>query len=221
MSKKHITECSSVETKLSDFIDKQLSAEEMEEIKSHIDTCSSCNVKYRNLITMKDMILSSYMPKSNIDLSKKIMAKVYDSETYKKKEHVGNTNIVKISKNNDSINMSLRKRVLNKVMFTLTIAATIVISIGGTIMYLENNNNIEKVTNVSEINLNSEVALTSNINSSDINKNHEIITNVNHVQNNNENMEYYDRYVLEHYATSYDNGGINNQSNLRSVNFEK
>lgn len=203
MSHKYNLKCSSVTLLLSEYVDNRLSAEEVENIKDHLNNCESCSIKYRNLVSMRDMILSTYMPKENVDFSSSIMAKINSKPKYVQ-EKVSKDKAVHLSERvRQNKNEKLKKNIINKIMFTLSIAATIVISISSTIMYLENN----RVEN----SIGTSVASSNEVNN--------VASNVSQVSD--EEYSAYDQYVIEHFASTYDNLTPTTQPNVRSVNFEK
>lgn len=154
-------DCSSVRVLLSSYIDNELDDQQSEFVTEHVSNCSKCKNELVLMYKMVGMISSVYEPKesSSIDLSNKIMTKIRYNKAYKS--------------NN-------KKNIKSKLTYIPAIAVAMLLSIGGTLVYFQDN----QIENSSAVSL-KPVALE-------------------------QQEQTYENYALEHYKNSYSEVGANN-----------
>ena len=138
-------ECVDIKPLLYAYVDNELTGEQSSVVTSHISECESCKAQLAAIYRVRDMIKSVYVPKEDIDLSKKIMANIKFNNKYAKKpaaqlkeDTAGKT----IAETTTTVNnkQSLPKVVAGKVLYIAVAAAAIVFAIGATVTYFEKSN---------------------------------------------------------------------------------
>lgn len=135
-------ECVDIKLLLHAYIDNELTSEQSSVVTSHISECENCKAHLASIYKVRDMIKSVYVPKEEIDLSKKIMANIKFNNKYAKKQTALKENMEEKAVSVNNAEKSLPKVIAGKVLYIAVTAAAILFAVGATVTYFENSNNI-------------------------------------------------------------------------------
>lgn len=130
MNSKSNNKCLNIQPLLYAYVDNELTDEQFDEVSSHLSECAHCRNTITNMYKVKDMVKMSYMPKEEVDFSKKIMANIQFNNKYSEKSKV------KVNKSYGKLS-SISKIVAGKLIYVSAVAALIVFVIGATVTYFE------------------------------------------------------------------------------------
>ena len=88
MNSKSNNKCLNIQPLLYAYVDNELTDEQFDEVSSHLSECAHCRNTIANIYKVKDMVKMSYMPKEEVDFSKKIMANIQFNNKYSEKSKV-------------------------------------------------------------------------------------------------------------------------------------
>ena len=84
MNSKNNNKCFNIQPLLYAYVDNELKDEQFDEVSAHLSECAHCRNTIANIYKVKDMVKMSYMPKEEVDFSKKIMANIQFNNKYSK-----------------------------------------------------------------------------------------------------------------------------------------
>ena len=130
MNSKNNNKCFNIQPLLYAYVDNELKDEQFDEVSAHLSECAHCRNTIANIYKVKDMVKMLYMPKEEVDFSKKIMANIQFNNKYSKNSKS------KINKPYEKVT-SISKMVAGKLVYVSAVAAIIVFVIGATVTYFE------------------------------------------------------------------------------------
>lgn len=72
--------CKSVQIHLSAYMDRELTGEEMIQVRSHLSMCSACEEEYFQLVSLKRLLSNHAVPEPPADFADRLCAKVLASQ---------------------------------------------------------------------------------------------------------------------------------------------